>query len=91
MKRLLMIVMILGLAPATSQAQSILHRLERAARSAAERTAERKVEEKAEKTTEEKMDKPRMRTSTSLDNRFTRNMGGRYTGLRSATVIPPPA
>jgi len=57
MKRLLMIVMILGLAPATSQAQSILHRLERAARSAAERTAERKVEEKVEEGVSKAIDK----------------------------------
>lgn len=48
MKQVLMIVTILGLVPATSQAQSILHRLERTARTAAERTVERKVEEKVE-------------------------------------------
>jgi flagellar biosynthesis/type III secretory pathway protein FliH len=40
--------MILGLACTTTQAQSILRRLERAARTTAERTAERKVEEKVE-------------------------------------------
>jgi outer membrane protein OmpA-like peptidoglycan-associated protein len=57
MKRLLMIVMILALAPATSQAQSILRRLERTARSAAERTVERKVEEKVEEGVNKAIDK----------------------------------
>jgi len=57
MKRILITLMILGLACTTTQAQSILRRLERAARTAAERTAERKVEEKVEKEVDKALDK----------------------------------
>ncbi len=57
MKRLLITLMIMGLACTASQAQSILRRLERAAKSAAERTAERKVEEKVEEGVSKAIDK----------------------------------
>lgn len=57
MKRLLITLMILGLACSTTQAQSILRRLERTARTAAERAAERKVEEKVEEEVNKALDK----------------------------------
>ena len=56
MKRLLITLMILGLACSASQAQSILRRLERTARTAAERAAERKVEEKVEEEVNKALD-----------------------------------
>ena len=56
MKRLLITLMILGLTCSTTQAQSILRRLERTARTAAERAAERKVEEKVEEEVNKALD-----------------------------------
>ena len=56
MKRLLITLMILGLTCSTTQAQSILRRLERTARTAAERAAERKVEEKVEEEVSKALD-----------------------------------
>jgi outer membrane protein OmpA-like peptidoglycan-associated protein len=56
MKRLLITLMILGLSCSTTQAQSILRRLERTARTAAERAAERKVEEKVEEEVSKALD-----------------------------------
>ena len=56
MKRILITLMILGLACTTTQAQSILRRLERTARTAAERAAERKVEEKVEEEVSKALD-----------------------------------
>jgi len=90
MKRLLLIVMIMGLVPATSQAQSILHRLERAARNAAERTAERKVEEKVEEGVSRAIDKAFEEKENKEENKAdTTGKTDKNKNTRSATRRAP--
>ena len=85
MKRLLITLMILGLACSASQAQSILRRLERTARTAAERAAERKVEEKveeepkAETKQEAKGDDKKQKPSAKEQAENVKLVGYRYT------------
>ncbi|MFA5444837.1 MAG: OmpA family protein [Bacteroidales bacterium] len=69
MKRILITLMILGLACSTTQAQSILRRLERTARTAAERAAERKVEEKVEEGVNKAIDKAFEENEEGADNK----------------------
>ncbi len=82
--------MIMGLVPATSQAQSILHRLERAARNAAERTAERKVEEKVEEGVSRAIDKAFEEKENKEENKAdTTGKTDKNKNTRSATRRAP--
>jgi predicted Holliday junction resolvase-like endonuclease len=80
MKRLLITLMILGLTCSTTQAQSILRRLERTARTAAERAAERKVEEKVEE-----------EVSKALDEALEESEKEKQEAIKTKKAVPLPA